>query len=209
MKPRNGIRISRRVRNIILTSWLVLLCTGICALFWYYDWQYKLPTPVPAGYKPVAFSARIGGLPGIKQESGKPLFLHFFNPGCPCSRFNFRHFKSLAEKYGGRMDFMIVLMSSKKYTEEEIQHKFDTKLPVVADSMVAAACGVYSTPQAVILDGDSRLYYRGNYNSSRYCTDAKTEYARIAIDSLFDNNTFHFGGNALTAYGCTLPKCKK
>lgn len=197
------------MRNIILISWLMLLTGGVCALFWYYDWRYKLPTPVPAGYNPVALSTRMDALPGIRQETGKPLFLHFFNPACPCSRFNFRHFKWLADKYGGKADFRIVLMSSRKYTEQEIQDKFDTQLPVVSDSSIAAACGVYSTPQAVIIDGDRQLYYRGNYNSSRYCTDEKTEYARIALDSLLDNKNIQFSSSALTAYGCKLPKCTR
>jgi hypothetical protein len=209
MRTGSSIQLPRRMRNIILIGWLVLLTGGICALFWYYDWQYKLPTPVPAGYNPVALNTRIDGVAGIEQEKGKPLFLHFFNPACPCSRFNFRHFKWLADKYGDRVDFKIVLMSSKRYTEQEIQDKFDTRLPVVSDSSVAAACGVYATPQAVIIDEGQQLYYRGNYNSSRYCTDAKTEYARIALDSLLDKKNIHFNSSALTAYGCKLPKCTR
>jgi hypothetical protein len=53
------------------------------------------------------------------------------------------------------------------------------------------------------------LYYRGNYNKSRYCTDKKTEYARMALDALLNNNAnIGFDQLAIKAYGCQLPKCK-
>jgi hypothetical protein len=69
--------------------------------------------------------------------------------------------------------------------------------------------GVYSTPQAVIIDAGQRIFYRGNYNRTRYCTDKKSEYARLALKSLLQNNDVVFSQYALTPYGCQLPKCTK
>jgi hypothetical protein len=101
-------------------------------------------------------------------------------------------------------------MSNKEYTDKEIQNKFDINLPVLFDTAIASSCGVYSTPQAVIIDTDHKLYYRGNYNRSRYCTEKKTEYARMALDSLLHHNpNVIFDQFALKAYGCELPKCTK
>src|SRR5262249_46492721 len=45
-----------------------------------------------------------------------------------------------------------------------------------------AEAGVYSTPQAVLLDAKSHIVFRGNYNVSRYCTDPRTEFVRIALE---------------------------
>ena len=61
------------------------------------------------------------------------------------------------------------------------QEKYDLSIPVYFDSTIAAGCGVYSTPQAVIINTDQRLHYRGNYNKSHYCTDKKTNNARPAV----------------------------
>ena len=70
---------------------------------------------------------------------------------------------------------------------------------------LADACGVYSTPQAVILNAEGKLIYRGNYNSSRYCTDPSSEFARITLDSLLNERILpQFSGIASTAYGCQL-----
>jgi hypothetical protein len=197
------------MKKIILGAWLAVILGVISVLFWYSDWQYRLPTPVPEGYKAVASGIKINFQGDMKRENGKPLFLHFFNPICPCSKFNFQHFKSLVNKYEDEVNFAIVVMSNKKYTTEEIQDRYGISIPVFFDTAIAAACGVYSTPQAAIIDKDDHLYYRGNYNSTRYCTDKKTEYARIALDALLSNNQIEFAPAALTAYGCTLPKCSK
>ena len=41
---------------------------------------------------------------------------------------------------------------------------------VDADGSLAKMVGVYSSPQAVIVDTRGALYYRGNDNLARYCT---------------------------------------
>jgi len=120
------------------------------------------------------------------------------------------YFKTLVKEYGSRVDFTIVVMNNDSYTEKEVQDKYGIQIPVVFDSVVALRCGVYSTPQAVILDAGNKLYYRGNYNRSRYCTDARTNYAQIALDGILRQQfDLRFDRFALTAYGCRLPNCQK
>ncbi|HJP64628.1 MAG TPA: redoxin domain-containing protein [Mucilaginibacter sp.] len=198
------------MRKFLVALWLVFLFSVIGVLFWYNEWVYHLPTPIPENYKPVD-QGRLIRLNGIAEAGhSKPVFLHFFNPDCPCSRFNMANFKSLVKRYGRQVNFVIVVMNNKLYTAKAIQDKFDLDLPVLFDPSIAASCGVYSTPQAVLLDEDHKLYYRGNYNSSRYCTDEKTNYARIAITGLLhDHQKIIFNQLALRAYGCQLPNCTK
>jgi hypothetical protein len=208
----------------VVAGWLLFLLAGIVALFWRYEWVYNLPTPVPAGYQEVKPGVRIDlpkdqsamiRMTGLAQGQGtgkKPLFLHFFNPDCPCSRFNMPHFKALVKSYHGQVDFAIVLMTDKKYTAGQIRDRFDLPYPiaVLTDSALALACGVYSTPQAVIIDTAQKLFFRGNYNRSRYCADEKSSYAKMAIEGLLQNNlTQNFSPLALKAYGCQLPTCNR
>lgn len=189
---------------------LLVTFSSMACIFWYTDWKYSLPTPVPATYRPVKTGAYIELAGKLPVAPNKPVFVHFFNPDCPCSRFNVPFFKALVRKYGDRISFAIVVLNNRSYTERQIKDKFDLDLPVSFDSTVAAECGVYSTPQAVLLDANHHLYYRGNYNKSRYCTDSRTSYAQMAIDSLFRNVPQPiFPGLALKAYGCTLPVCTK
>jgi Thioredoxin-like domain len=196
------------MRKGTVLIWLAFLLAGVIALFWRNEWVYSLPTPVPKNYKSVNPGEQI--LLPVKMNSinDKPVFLHFFNPDCPCSRFNISHFKSLVKQYGSEVNFEIVVISNKKYTAKEIEDRFQVKVPILFDTSIAKLCGVYSTPQAVILDANNKLFYRGNYNKNRYCADIKTEYARMALDSLLHRRLLiSFDRFALKAYGCQLPSC--
>jgi thioredoxin-related protein len=196
------------MKRVILFCWLAVLFAGIIALFWYNEWQYSLPTPVPEHYNAVFIGKKIEPDEKLVFKNNKPLFLHFFNPDCPCSRFNITHFKSLVKQYGSKVNFAVVLLSDKYYNAKAVQKKFDLNVPVVIDPDIALKCGVYSTPQAAIINTNQKLYYRGNYNQSRYCVNEKTEYAKIALDGLLQHNQhLVFNQVALRAYGCTLPNC--
>jgi thiol-disulfide isomerase/thioredoxin len=198
------------MRKVAVLTWLLLLLAGIIALFWRNEWVYRLPTPVPANYSPVQTGAAIQMAASLPLPAGKPVFLHFYNPECPCSRFNIPHFKALVKQYGSEVNFAIVPMTGENYSVKAIQEKFGLDIPVLSDPNIAIACGVYSTPQAVIIDTNQHLYYRGNYNKSRYCTDKKTEYARMGLDGLLHHNATIISDQfALKAYGCSLPKCTK
>ncbi|TDE17331.1 TlpA family protein disulfide reductase [Dyadobacter psychrotolerans] len=190
--------------------WLLMLFSAVITLFWYNSWVYLLPTPVPANYKHVAVGSKllVHGIP--ESADKKPRFLHFFNPECPCSKFNINHFRSLVRMYGKQVDFAVVVMSEKKFSAQQIKDRLGLDLPVIFDAGIASECGVYSTPQAVLINSKDKLFYRGNYNKSRYCTDERTNYAKIALAGLLGNSPdMAFDDEALRSYGCSLPYCKK
>lgn len=200
------------MKKLLLFTWLGCLLVAIGALFWHNEWKYSLPTPVPANYRPVAVGTHVNlGQAFDLQANNRPLFLHFYNPKCPCSRFNIPHFQALVQQYQPQVDFGVVVMAQDdSYTEEEIQGKLDLDIPVAFDPAIAQACGVYSTPQAVLLTADRNLYFRGNYNKSRYCTNKDSNYAQQAIDLLLDECTNPVFVTAATkSYGCQLPNCEK
>jgi Iodothyronine deiodinase len=201
---------TRNARKWCLAVCLLIIFSGISAFFWYNELIYNLPTPVPINYRDIKPGTVMAVSQQLNADPAKPLFLHFFNPDCPCSRFNMQYFKTLVKKYSDKIDFQIVaLVNDFSYTEKKIQDKFGLAIPVSFDSSLASACGVYSTPQAVIID-KRKLFFRGNYNKSRYCSDPKTNYAEIAIDSLLlQKYQLNFDIAAFTAYGCQLPNCKK
>lgn len=198
------------MKKYAVILWLAFLFIIIAALFWRNEFVYSLPTPVPQNYKPIHTGSAISLPASLATHKNRPVFLHFFNPDCPCSRFNIKHFKSLTEQYGSTVNFAVVLMTKKNYTARDIQKRFDLSIPVITDSTLAKTCGVYSTPQAVIIDPQQQLYYRGNYNRSRYCTDKNTNYAQQALEALLTKtHKLPADQGAYTAYGCQLPSCKK
>lgn len=198
------------MKKALVTGWLIVLMSLVVCFFWYNQYTYALPTPIPSNYKSVNPGKHIPLNPALRFNNKKPIFLHFFNPDCPCSRFNFSQFKALVKNYQHTVNFAIVLSAAKPHTAKEIQQRFDIDIPVITDSTLAKSCGVYSTPQAVILKNEGELYFRGNYNKSRYCTDAKSNYAKIALDSLLDHKQVgRLDQYVLTAYGCSIQNCAK
>jgi hypothetical protein len=199
-------------------SLLAGIVLGMClcfigTLFWYLDWVYRLPTPVPPSYQAVDTGSTIALGDTRGSNKGKPVFLHFFNPRCPCSRFNIPEVRALIREYGERVSFSVVVLlpdGEDSVTENDIRDRFGPEVTVSFDRGLAISCGVYSTPQAVIIDGEGKLFYRGNYNKNRYCTSRATSYARMALDSLLKGGTESpTDVAALTSYGCELPSCRK
>jgi hypothetical protein len=79
---------STKKRTIIVLAFSLILFVFIVFLFWYQDLRYFFPTPKPSDLvlKPVG-AMLISSVSAIPQ-SDKPVFLHFFNPECPCSNWH-------------------------------------------------------------------------------------------------------------------------
>jgi hypothetical protein len=194
------------MRKIALFFILTCVFLSIVTIFWYQEIQYLLPTPIPENYRVVLprevirYDSTL-----IKQAYSKPKLLHFFNPDCPCSRFNVKHFMALKKQYGQHVDFYVAVTSHEKV--ESAKRLIDTDISIIVDmgEGLAKACGVYSTPQAALIQANNQLYFRGNYNRARYCTDPNTNFVQMAIDSLVGNKQPpQFNELATLSYGCSI-----
>ncbi len=195
------------LKRIFVIISLLFLASIAAYVVYLEDMRYSLPTPVPTNYENIPLGTFITPSSPILTVKDKPLFIHFFNPHCPCSRFNLEHFKTLILNFSDKIDFAVVLQIEK----ENAVAKFKTmelQLPYVEDKNgeIADKYGVYSTPQAIILDKTGKLHYRGNYNKARYCSLKSSEYARLAVEALLrEEKMDELPVYARIAYGCQLP----
>ncbi len=210
LKPRTNLR--RTWLRPALTATLILFLGYIGFIFWWQDLQYSLPTPRPLELKQpplgtkMALPAQIASV--WARHPGTLLFLHFYNPYCPCSRFNLDHVRTLFERHSRDVTFLAIVQGS---PSDSVLNKLAQRLAgmemvVDRNRKLAETFGVYATPQAVILSTNAALRYRGNYNASRYCNDEKTEYARIALEELLAGGTPQANGGVEISYGCPLKK---
>jgi hypothetical protein len=200
---------TRHARFALAIAINMLLASGIIGAFWYQDWRYSFPTPRPADLVQQTPGSIID-VP-FARPGGKPVFLHFLNPDCPCSRFNVDHVRKLIAEYGDRVRMVAVVEGEDQQKTLAGFERLNLDIETVYDAKgeMARRCGVYSTPQAVVLEQNGMLYYRGNYNASRYCTERNTEFARLSLESLFGGDKQFDEPAASTAYGCSLPTHKQ
>lgn len=199
-----------RWRSTLAALTALVLLTAIGGVFWFQDWRYSLPTPRPEGWLAVPAGTRVTLPPAIetlrRARPGRPVLLHFFNPDCPCSRFNLDHVRQLVSGFGNDVIFVAVLRDGPRSTLAAKFERLNLGIPAVPDDGLSDAFGIYSTPQAVVLDADGRLHYAGNYNLTRYCRDRETEFARLALEGLRAGRPPPaFRSEATIAYGCPLP----
>ncbi|UXP31232.1 thioredoxin family protein [Reichenbachiella agarivorans] len=194
------------LRKILATFLILFVFASIGFLFWQQELQYILPTPIPADYKIVPVNEVLSINDSSLTPQHKPRFYHFFKPTCPCSRFNVKYFNILRRNYESQVDFIVVLPEGSDYQEALDYFDKDQVLTIDQDMRLAHEFGVYSTPQAVIVTADQKLYYRGNYNKARYCTDPGSNFAQMAMDSLIQHRQApDFGLLSTVSYGCGLP----
>ena len=194
---------NRRLRIAIALGLLVIGSMSIGFTFWNQEMRYRTSTPVPENYSPVPTGTAVN-LPS-ELKKGKAWFLHFYSPDCPCSRFNAQHLRKLIGTYNDSVSIAVVVPSTDDV--DRARKSFGDRTTIITDSegAIALACGVYSTPQAAIVDRQGKLYYRGNYNVSRYCTSRATNFAELSLLALLNNQPSpQFGLLATESYGCSL-----
>lgn len=193
------------LRKILASLLIGTVALSIGILFWQMELKYVKPTPVPENYQEVFVNTRVYIGDSANTALTKPIFYHFFSTDCACSRFNLDHFNQLKKRFSDQIDFIVVIPAEDDLAEA--RPYFEGKTQIIRDenNQFALATGVYATPQAVLITTDYQLYFRGNYNRARYCTDPFSNYAQMAVDSLLAHSSPpDFGPLASISYGCGI-----
>ena len=118
-------------------------------------------------------------------------------------------FKRIAKKYEKDINFYVIIQSEEEQALDDFMDKYELDIPTILDKegAISDICGIYSTPQAVIIDKNSDLFFKGNYNKARFCTRKETRFVDKAIEHLLAGEDLPlYIEYALTQpFGCTLP----
>lgn len=195
-----------RIITFCIACSLILFTIG--CLFWEQELKYARPTPIPQNFHEVKIGQHVD-LDSYLRASKKNVVLHFYNPDCSCSRFNMKDFEQFARANESQAQFFVIIQSTDDDAVEKFKKKYELNVPVILDKdgKISDRCGIYSTPQAVILNTNSEIYFKGNYNKTRFCSRKETKFAELALNHLLKNEPLPlFILSELTApYGCSLP----
>jgi len=198
-----------RGKKIIFFSICLVFASFICWMFWEQELQYVMPTPVPVNFVDVKAGDKINLEGHLDIKEGSAVLLHFFNEKCPCSRFNMRDLEHIAYKNKNDLQLIVIIQSDDNESIKRFNDKYELDVPTVLDSKgeISKICGIYATPQAVLLDKESKIYFKGNYNKARFCTTKNTKFVELALGYMKKNEPLPlFLEYAITQpYGCSLP----
>ena len=97
--------------------------------------------------------------------------LFFLSAQCPISNGYVARMNELAQEQGSRATFLGINSNSNETPQDAGRHAADYRLafPVYKDpgNVLADLLGITLTPEAVLLDGDHRLRYRGRIDDHR------------------------------------------
>lgn len=180
----------------------------VLSLLWGFEQDYNKTPSKPTKFTEIPINSNII-MDEVKLDN-KPTLIHFFNPNCPCSKFNFEHFAFLSKKFASQVNFIVAthIKKDESYNLIDLKNKFDENVILINDSKktLAQKVGVYSTPQAVILNDSNQLLFRGNYNRARFCTDKRTNFVFLTLNAIIQGKELpYFDEIATKPYGCELP----
>jgi hypothetical protein len=199
-----------KTRLILFSFILLSFLTFIGWVFWEQEVKYTLPAPIPIDFVGVEVGEKIDLKDHMTLPVNQPVLLHFFSFDCACSRFNMKEFERLSIQQKDEINFMVVIQSDDADDLMRFEEKYaldNVSLILDKDGAISDICGIYATPQAVILDRESQIYFKGNYNKARFCTKKQTKYVDMALTHLLKNEPLPlYLQFALTEpYGCSLP----
>ena len=204
------------IKKIIGAGAIAILFSVVVAIFWFEQFQFYRPVSLPENFQEVNVNDTIvlnNLLFNTKEKETRSVFIHFFDTSCKFSRINIEHIRLFTKKYKKSFSFYVVVSGEH---DQNFIDTFKTKFQVpefvrlISDKSctVAKECGVYSTPQAVIINPNHTLYFRGNYNSQTgLCTPANIGNSSPAIAIRYkinDSPSPNFPPYMVQPWGCEL-----
>ena len=197
----------------LVTLWLA----GTVYAFWWFEFRHLRPFEAEAAARAESFSgeglaAALGELLPADDRVPATLF-HFWDPACPCSRFNEEHVRELRERYAAQgIRFAVIprpgrfesLSEARRAAEE---HFGEVELIDLPEARFRAL-PVPSAPALAIVDqratdtatdNGPALAYFGPYSVGAVCSSSTGTFAESTLDDLLAGkrprqlNTIAFG----------------
>lgn len=172
----------------LLAIWL----SGMVMAFWWFQYRNVQPFDRQA----VFFDGRTLGaqlhqlLDQIAQRDVKRVatVVHFYNPDCPCNKFNEAHVRELMTHYGNQgVRFVVVVNPASSLGQQQAMARAKQIFnhPAVIGFRQIRDIHPPSSPAVAILDAQGQLAYFGPYSVGAVCTVQNGGFVETALDKLF------------------------
>lgn len=157
--------------------------------------------------------ARLENLVNKEQQSNKlkPIsVVHFWNPDCPCNRFNEVHVKKIISDYADKNVQFTIVVSGKntklrKLREERARKIFSHSAVKNIYSDWSMDKGPPSSPAVAVINSSGELVYFGPYSLGANCSADKGKFVEKVLDQLKDEKQRQKKQLNTLAVGCFCP----
>ena len=183
---------------MILALWLAVVLCG----FWWFQWRwYFLVDTQTVWFKGQGWVEASQSPDFIADGGNGPVVVHFYDPACPCSKFNTEHVLALIEEYQGRgVQFEVRVPSAD--VQAQARQLFGVPVAVAADAQRPAA-----SPSALVLNqaqaAGRTVAYVGPYSAGAVCTGAEDDFVGLVLNRLLNQEKLGWESNL--AKGCLCP----
>ena len=202
--------------GILVSAWLI----STIFAFWWFQFRNIQAFDINAVANQTVFfesgelGARLENL--IKQappqsKNLKPISLvHFWNPDCPCSRFNEVHVKKIMSDYADKnIQFTIVVSGNNDEMREQrkllAQKVFTGKAVKDIRSDWPMGKGPVSSPAVGVINSDGELVYFGPYSLGARCAPDQGQFVEKTLDRLNKQKALSKKQLNTLAVGCFCP----
>lgn len=115
--------------------------------------------------------------------------IHFWDPDCPCSRFNEHHVREIVSGYRDRgIRFLVIARAGHGLTHTALAARARAAFGDTVQLMDAPSGSLAdltpSSPATAILDAEGELAYFGPYSTGALCTSGNGVFAERVLDQL-------------------------
>lgn len=206
-----------RLAGGLILGWAVLTAGA----FWFYEFRFLMPIAPPAdaatgpaiGEPAPDLKLRTidGASLDLRAPGTRAVYLHFWNPDCPCSRFNEAKVRRLSAEYLPKGVRFVVLVEAPQGAKERAMSQAvrSLGLPMLWDDerQVAKAMGLFTSPAGCLIDEQGILQFRDTYASTAYCSSESSDSLEEALELMVAGKVIPH--RPKPAYGCVLPKAKE
>lgn len=201
--------------GILVSVWVVSTIFS----FWWFQFRNVQAFDIDAITNKTVFfesgelGARLETLVSKEQQGNKlkPVsVVHFWNPECPCNRFNEVHVKKIISEYADKnVQFTIMVSGNsaekRKLQEDRARKIFTHQAVINIRSDWPMEKGPPSSPAVGVINNHGELVYFGPYSLGANCSPDKGKFVENILDHLNDEKKIQKKQLNTLAVGCFCP----
>ncbi len=168
--------------QILVLMLMLFMTIGVLHFYWVNEFEHYIPVQESSMIAQVGSNISLEA--SLLQIGSKPAFIHFFDNECILSKTNIEHLNLFLPDF--QRSFEMYLIVAGDVTVQDLKRKYDlpTYIKVINDPtrQLFDELGVKATPQAMIIETDQKVLFRGNYsNGNGLCAPSNIKYSAPAI----------------------------